>query len=64
MNLVGATVWAGVERGATGDEILGDVVATFRIDAERARTDVESFLTELEAAGLARREDTNDAGQG
>lgn len=64
MNLVGATVWAGVERGATRDEILGDVVATFRIDAERARNDVEAFLTELEAAGLARREDEDDTREG
>jgi hypothetical protein len=53
MNSVGGVVWQGVERGATADEIVADVVARFRVDAERAGADVSQFLDELEAAGLA-----------
>jgi hypothetical protein len=53
MNGVGGVVWQGVERGATADEIVADVVARFRVDTERAGADVSKFLDELEAAGLA-----------
>jgi hypothetical protein len=57
MNVVGAAVWDGVERGATDGEILADVVARFRVTAEQARTDVDQFLSQLEAVGLATVED-------
>ena len=57
MNPVGAVVWEGVERGASEAEIVEDVVARFRVDAVRARPAVDRFLSELESAGLAVRED-------
>jgi hypothetical protein len=53
MNPVGGVVWAGVERGASVDEIVDDVVARFRVDRPRASADVMQFLDQLEAAGLA-----------
>jgi hypothetical protein len=56
MNPVGAVVWAGVERGASREEIVSDVVAKFQVAAEQAGPDVDRFLGELESAGLAVRE--------
>jgi hypothetical protein len=53
LNKVGGVVWAGVQRGASGDEIVAEVVARFRVGAERATADVSQFLDRLEAAGLA-----------
>jgi hypothetical protein len=53
LNSVGGVVWKGVERGASADEIVGDVVKRFRVDAARAAADVTRFLDELQAAGLA-----------
>src|SRR5438876_9666332 len=53
MNSVGGVVWQGVERGATADEIVADVVARFRVDVAQAGADVTKFLDDLEAAGLA-----------
>jgi hypothetical protein len=53
MNPVAGAVWAGVERGASAAEIVTEIVKRFRVDEARASTDVERFLDELEAAGLA-----------
>jgi hypothetical protein len=53
MNPVAGLVWAGVERGAPAGEIVAEVVARFRVTAERAVSDVSQFLDQLEAAGLA-----------
>jgi hypothetical protein len=53
MNPVGAVVWGGIERGATAGEIIAEVVARFRVEAPQAEVDVQKFLVELEAAGLA-----------
>jgi hypothetical protein len=53
MNKVGGVVWAGVEREASVGEIVGEVVARFRVTADAARADVDRFLGELLAAGLA-----------
>jgi len=60
MNAVGAAVWAGVERGASGADIVADIVARFRVDRARAQADVEQFMNELQAAGLAVRCDAAD----
>jgi len=54
-NRVGGVVWAGVERGATLDEMVREVVTRFRVDAQVARADVERFCRELEAAGLVEK---------
>ncbi len=53
MNPVGGAVWAGVQRGASADEIIAEVVARFAVDEARAAADVAKFLDALEAAGLA-----------
>lgn len=55
MNSVAGVVWAGVERQASTAEIVADVVKRFRVDEPRARADVDRFLAELEAAGLAEK---------
>ena len=54
-NRVGGVVWACVERGASLDEMIRDVVARFRVDEGQARADVERFCAELEAAGLVEK---------
>ena len=53
MNTVGGVVWQGVERGATAEEIVAEVVKRFRVGPEQAGADVGKFLDELEASGLA-----------
>ena len=55
MNLVGATIWDAIERGAAFDAIVSDVVARFRVEETIARADVEDFLRELESCGLAEK---------
>jgi hypothetical protein len=53
LNPVAGVVWAGVERGASEEEIVADVVARFRVETPQAAADVRRFVGELEAAGLA-----------
>lgn len=55
LNSVGGAVWAAVERGEREAEIVEGVVCRFRVDAERARRDVDGFLRQLEAAALVER---------
>src|SRR4051812_16886782 len=55
MNRVAAAIWAEVERGATVAEIVERLVERFRVDRERAFTDVAMFVGQLEAAQLAER---------
>src|ERR1700756_3111412 len=62
MNSVGGVVWHGVERGAAASEIVAEVVARFRVDEQRAGSDVSKFLDQLEAAGLAAPAEIPDAG--
>ncbi len=52
LNPVGSKVFAMIDGKHTVDEIVAEVVAEFEISAEQARTDVESFLQELEAHGM------------
>jgi len=61
MNSVGGVIWSGVERGATSDEIVAELVTRFRVDEERAGASVGRFFDRLEAAGLAVPE-ASDAG--
>ena len=53
MNTVGGVVWAGIERGASVGEIRAEMVKRFRVSDEQAQADIEKFLGELQAAGLA-----------
>jgi hypothetical protein len=55
MNTVAGVVWAGVERQASTEEIVAEVVARFRVTEAQARTDVDAFLSELQVAGLAEK---------
>ena len=55
LNAVAGAVWAAVERGATEAEIVDEIVARFRVDGARARSDVDGFLLQLETLGLAVR---------
>ena len=55
LNSVGGAVWTGVERGDSEAEIVSAVVRRFRVDAARARRDVDDFLRELERAALVVR---------
>jgi hypothetical protein len=58
LNTVGGVVWAGVERGASVGEIRAEIVKRFRVSDAQARADLEKFVGELEAAGLAEAERT------
>jgi len=53
MNTVGGVIWGGVERGASADEIVAELVARFQVTSEQAHADVNSYFDRLQAAGLA-----------
>ncbi len=52
LNAVGATVWRGIDRNATVEQIVADTISEFEVDAARAREDVTTFLRSLLEAGL------------
>ena len=54
LNPVGLTIWRGLERGEDVEALTAAVMTAFEVDAPRARHDVESFLRQLIARGLAR----------
>jgi hypothetical protein len=53
MNSVAGVIWSGVERGATSQEIVAELVGRFRVDEQDAAASVGRFFDKLEAAGLA-----------
>jgi PqqD family protein of HPr-rel-A system len=54
VNRSGAPLLEALKRadGATRDELVASLVATFRIDVARAAADVDAWLGRLRAAGL------------
>jgi hypothetical protein len=52
LNEVGTTLWSAIESGATLEELVAKVVATYDVSFEVARADVASLLDELRAQGL------------
>ena len=56
LNSAATVAWPLLEQGATIDQLVDAVVATFGVDADRARTDMTAFVTSL----LQRRLVTSD----
>lgn len=52
LNEVGSTIWSALELGATLEELVAKVVATYDVSPEVARADVVNLLDELCAQGL------------
>jgi hypothetical protein len=52
LNEVGSTIWSALELGATREELVAKVVATYDVSLEVARADVLSLLDELREQGL------------
>jgi hypothetical protein len=55
-NAAGARIWTLLEARRSVAEIAAALVAEYRIDAERARRDVEAFVDALAARGVVVRE--------
>jgi hypothetical protein len=51
-NSSGTLLWKRLAEGTTRRELVDDLVATFGIEPERARADVEAFLGELRSRDL------------
>lgn len=51
-NSSGAILWRRLVEGATREDLAAELVASFGIDVEQARADVEAFVGELAAQGL------------
>lgn len=51
-NASGAVLWFRLAKGATHNDLAAALVASFGIDLEQARADVDAFLGELAAQGL------------
>lgn len=52
LNLVGAYVWEKIDGTRSVGEIVDLVHATFRVDWERAKSDVTSLINRLDELGL------------
>jgi hypothetical protein len=48
----GALLWLELARGATRDQLVERLAQAYLIDSERAATDVDGFLSELNGQGL------------
>jgi hypothetical protein len=51
-NPAAAALWPLLERGATRDDFVDQLVARFDVDQEQARADVETFIESLEQLGM------------
>ena len=52
VNRTGTVLWPRLAAGATRDELLAALTASFDVDAEAAGRDVDAFLAALRARGL------------
>lgn len=54
-NKAGALLWEALSKGVSRDQLVALLVATFAIDADSARADVDRFIDELAAHDLLER---------
>jgi hypothetical protein len=54
-NRAGTLIWRKLAEGTTRADLVDELVATFAIDPERATTDVDTFVGDLQAKGLLER---------
>lgn len=52
LNGTAALIWEGLAAGRTEKAIIAALLSEFEIEEKTARADLESFLKELEKAGL------------
>lgn len=57
LNELGTQLWRSLEEPRTVDELLTTVHEEFDISEEQSRKDVETFIEELESAGLIESSD-------
>lgn len=55
LNGTGAAVWSLVERGASSDEVVADLVERFDVDVATARRECDHLLDDLAVRGLLLR---------
>ncbi|HKV25377.1 MAG TPA: PqqD family protein [Candidatus Acidoferrum sp.] len=53
-NGVGRSIWRLLENGHSTEELARWLAANYQVDARQALADVESYLAELQEAGLIR----------
>ena len=58
VNRTGKVLWAALADGATRDDLVERLVATFGVERSRAENDVDAFTAELESRGLITREES------
>ena len=54
LNAVGSRIWELLASPRTLDELVGELMAEYEVSAQTARTEVETFLTQLDREGLLR----------
>ena len=54
LNPVASTIWAAVSKPVTHEEIVDRILEEFDCDRQLVRSDVQSFLAEMESAGLVK----------
>jgi hypothetical protein len=53
LNDVGADMWERLANGGEPNQIVGEIVALYAVESERARADLEDLMARLVDAGLA-----------
>lgn len=56
----GLVLWSALAAGTTKDELTSRLIAAYGIAADRAASDVESFLSDLRERGLLDETDATD----
>jgi hypothetical protein len=51
-NKTGTRLWQALAAGATRDQLVADLVATFDVSEDQAAADVDRFVADLRANGL------------
>ncbi len=52
LNETGAFLWRILEKGATEEEAVAELLKEYDVDEETAKADVKAFVTKLTEAGL------------
>jgi Coenzyme PQQ synthesis protein D (PqqD) len=51
-NAVGSTIWEALEKPRTVNELVTLLADTYDVSSEKAREDLQAFLTEAQTAGV------------
>jgi hypothetical protein len=61
LNRVGAFVWERLDGCTPGEEIIRELTGQFEVDEDRATSDYQSFVAQLESVKVVTRCDGNEA---